>query len=179
MNITKKIITAISVCALAACSQPEPEIATRGGVVKLPADYINVPVNKNKHPISLLDSYESAKLVINSNSMFQPNQTPLKRVTFQKYSSEVFTEILNKISQHPENSKIDVKVYRFGNFPSEQLTQLSEIQAQTICALLWDYGNISSERITCKGMGKNGKRIINATDFTTNASNNRIEITLS
>ena len=111
--------------------------------------------------------------------MFQQNQTPLRSVNFQKYSSEVLTSIINKIKSYPETKKIDVKVYHFGNFTSDYLNDLSTIQAQTICALLWDFGNISRDKITCQGLGRKGPLIVKKADFTTNFHNNRIEITLS
>lgn len=161
------------------CCSPAPQKEVRGGPINLPVDYINTPIMKSKLPVIELQGYDSAKLVINTNNMFQQNQTPLRSVNFQKYSSEVLKSIIEKIKSYPDTKKIDVTVYHFGNFTSDYLNDLSTIQAQTVCALLWDFGDISRDMITCQGLGRKGPLIVQKGDFTTNFHNNRIEITLS
>lgn len=166
------------VFAISSCSPP-PIQEARGGVVNLPVDFVSTPFKESKNPVVVLKSFDSVKLVINSSNIFQQNNTPLRKTDFQMYSTNVFKTILDRIAEYPNTKKVDVNVYRFGNYPSAYLKELSTLQAQTICALLWDYGNLDSNTISCKGMGKNGPQIVSKYDFSTNYHNNRIEITLS
>ena len=176
MNSASKLILVTSVL-LAACSQ-EPQKEARNSPVYLPVGNINASILPSSNPINEIKNYSNTQLVINSNRLFQQSDTPLRTTNFQKYSSRLVLDIIQRIKAYPDTTRIDIKAYRYGNFPPEYLQQLSSQQAQTVAALLWDYGNIARERITFSGMGNLAPKISNRDSFTARSQNNRIEITI-
>ncbi|MBT4884746.1 MAG: hypothetical protein HON55_01170 [Legionellales bacterium] len=178
MNSLFKLLVSGAVLFVSCCQQ-QPTQEPRTSIVQLPIDNIHVDILKSDKPVIELKDYSSTTLVINSNRLFQQNDSIFKRVSFQKYSSSVISTILSKISSYPKDTKIDIKAYKYGSFGSDYLKTISEIQAQTIAALLWDYGNTNSTQITYKGLGNTTPKIANDGSFSAISQNNRIEITLS
>ena len=176
MNFASKIIVLGSIL-LAACSEaPQKEVRT--SPVFLPIGNVHASISPSANPINEIKNYSDTLLVINSNRLFQQSDTPLHTTSFQKYASGVLTDLIQRIKAYPDSTRIDIKVYRYGHFPTEYLQQLTDQQAQTIAALLWDYGNIAPERITFSGMGNTAPRISHGALYSSRSKNNRIEITI-
>jgi len=176
MNSASKLILITSLL-LAACSQ-EPQKEARNSPVYLPVGNINASILPSSNPINEIKNYSNTQLVINSNRLFQQSDMPLRTTNFQKYSSRLVNNIIQHLKAYPDTTHIDIKVYRYGNFPPAYLQQLSSQQAQTVAALLWDYGNISPDRITFSGMGNLAPKISHDDSFAARSQNNRIEITI-
>ena len=146
----------------------------------------HLPVSNNieqvvyqNNPILEIKNFGNSKFILNTETIFSMNDSMKRNVTFRAKSSKVLSALLQRIHQYPEDSKIHIQVYRFGNYDRAYLQQLSSNQAATMAALLWDYGNIAHNRITFEGMGNSGKTVTSATDVNALIQNNRIEITLS
>ncbi|MBT4804015.1 MAG: hypothetical protein HON78_03305 [Legionellales bacterium] len=178
MNLFFKLLVTTSVL-FTACCQQQPTQEPRTNIVKLPIENIHADILKSNDPVNEIKDYSSTTLIVNSNRLFQQNDTPLKRISFQKHSSQVISTILSKIKSYPDNTKIDIKAYRYGAYGSDYLKTISEIQAQTIAALLWDYGNTNRIQITYEGLGNTAPKISEDNIFSAKSQNNRIEITLS
>ena len=160
MNNFAKVLVSSILITLVSCQNNKvaPVKESRATTVELPVSYIHTPIIEKADPI--LD-------------------IPLRMVSFQKYSSSVFSDLIAKIKSYPEDAKIEIKCFRFGNYSQSYLKELSTIQAKTVAAILWDYGNIDQDRISIKGMGGEGNLVVPTNKVSKNVQNNRIEITLS
>lgn len=155
-----------------------PQAEARITSARLPIGNINASILPATNPINEIKHYSDTLLVINSNRLFQHSDMPLSTINYQKYASRLVKDIIQRIKAYPDTTHIDIKVYRYGVFPSTYLQQLSTQQAQTVAALLWDYGNIARERISYTGMGNQAPKISTTDSFTARSQNNRIEITI-
>ena len=181
MNNFAKVLVSSILITLVSCQNNKvaPVKESRATTVELPVSYIHTPIIEKADPILEIEHFDSTKLVINTNRLFHQNDIPLRMVSFQKYSSSVFSDLIAKIKSYPEDAKIEIKCFRFGNYSQSYLKELSTIQAKTVAAILWDYGNIDQDRISIKGMGGEGNLVVPTNKVSKNVQNNRIEITLS
>ena len=162
---------------LGACGANSHE--SRQSKVSLPISNVLEEVVYKENPIVEIKNYNNSKILLNSDTIFSMNDTMDKMITFRTHSSDIVNALIQKINTYPKTSKIHIDVYRFGAYDHAYLRSLTENQAQTIAALLWDFGNIAHERLSYSGLGDQGTTIVQNQNASTLLKNNRIEITLS